>query len=191
MGHKNIGSVGPVCQIFVGQEQISCEPSTLTPEQIDKLWVIFEHIGENWKDVHSQSKNLKSSWLEMIHVKTQNHPSYYAEYINAIYVIDELIDVYGESDAFKQLFFEYKIPSLSSQDRTPDLSTLLSHCKFYVVDEFIRMQVLAGGFKHFGNKDETNGKPIVKGINYKGYIRGSRYSNHPLARTYIPTDEDK
>jgi len=184
--HQNISSVDPVCQILVGIEKIACEPAVLTSEQIDKLWILFEQIGKNWKDVHNDSKSLKSSWLEMVKVKTESSPSYYAEYVNAIKVIDELINCYGEEQAFKWLFFEYKIPPLL---KNLDLSTLLSHCKYYVVDEFIRMYVLAGGFKYFGNKDSSNGQPIVQGVNYKGFIKGGRQSNYPLVRTYIPINE--
>lgn len=194
MKHNNIHSTGLLSQVLVGPEQIPCLPESLSKQQIEQLWVIFEHIGENWKDTYNQSKNLRSSWLEMIKVKTENHPSYYAEYANAIAVMAELSDIYGEAEAYRKIFFEYKIPIKKTDPKNPDLSTLLSHCKYFVVNEFIRMQVLAGGFKHFGGQSKQNefNKTIkVKGVNYRGFIKGSRYASHGLVRTYNPSSEDK
>ena len=46
-------------------------------EQIEKLWQIFAQIGDHWKDVYNESKNLKSAWLEMIKVKTQQQHKCY------------------------------------------------------------------------------------------------------------------
>ena len=141
--------------------------------------------------VYNESKNLKSAWLEMIKVKTEQQPSYSAEYNNAILIIEELIQLYGEQSAYQQLFFSYKIPHSQPEKDTekpqPILTTLLAHAKYYVVDEFIRMQVLSGGFKHFGGQSNESGEVIkVKGVNYKGFVKGSRYRNENLVRTFDP-----
>lgn len=194
MKHTNIHSAGPISQVLIGNEQVSCTPQKLSEQHVEQLWTIFEQIGENWKDTYNQSKNLRSSWLEMIKVKTESHPSYYAEYINAITVMQELSNIYGEDKAYKQVFFEYQVPTSADNPKEHDLSTLLAHCKHYVINEFIRMQVLAGGFKHFGgesNQNEFNKAIKVKGVNYKGFIKGSRYAHHSLVRTYSPGSEEK
>ena len=186
---------GALCQTQITAELISCDPATLSREQVDKLWQIFEQIGEHWKDVYNESKNLKSAWLEMIKTKTNKPPSYYAEYINAIAIVGELIKCHGEKQAFQSLFFDYKIPHTSptNNEEKPQaiLTTQLAHAKYYVVDEFIRMQVLSGGFKHFGGQSNTTGELIkVKGVNYKGFVKGSRYRNENLVRTFKPTDHE-
>ena len=57
--------------------------------------------------------------------------------------------------------------------------TRLAHAKRYVINEFIIMQVMASGFKHFGGK------------NYAGYVKGSRYNEIPLVREYVPIAGEK
>jgi hypothetical protein len=127
----------------------------------------------------------------MIKVKTQQQPSYSAEYNNAILVIEELTQLYGEENAYQELFFNYKIPQSQPENGVEKpriiLTTQLAHTKYYVVNEFIRMQVLSGGFKHFGGQSNTSGEVIkVKGVNYKGFVKGSRYRNEDLVRTFEP-----
>ena len=92
-------------------------------------------------------------------------PSYIGEYVNAVYVVRELINIYGEEIAFSRLFLSNNIPPGAPTSR-------LAHAKVYVVDEFITMQVMASGFKHFG------------GVNYAGYVKGSRYNLVPQVRAY-------
>jgi hypothetical protein len=186
---KDLG--GKHCLTTVAPTLIFSEPCPLPENKIEKLWQIFAQIGEHWKDVYNESKNLKSAWLEMIKVKTEQQPSYSAEYNNAILIIEELIQLYGEQNAYQQLFFSYKIPHSQPEKDTekpqPILTTLLAHAKYYVVDEFIRMQVLSGGFKHFGGQSNESGEVIkVKGVNYKGFVKGSRYRNENLVRTFAP-----
>jgi len=189
MAQENNTLGGKLSQTTITANLMFSEPCTLSASQIEKLWQIFAHIGEHWKDVYNESKNLKSAWLEMIKVKTEQQPSYSAEYKNAILVIEELIQLYGAQEAYQKLFFSYKVPHNQPENETEKphaiLTTLLAHTKYYVVDEFIRMQVLSGGFKHFGGQSKTSGEVIkVKGVNYKGYVKGSRYNNEQLARIF-------
>ena len=51
----------------------------------------------------------KSSWLEMVAAKSSVAPSYTAEYVNAVRVVQELIDMYGD-EAFHKLFLDHHIP---------------------------------------------------------------------------------
>lgn len=158
---------GAICNEAIAPGLILSEKQILTFTQKEFLWNVFVQIGNTWKNVKFESSNLKSSWLEMIQAKTTVSPSYVGEYINAVYAIQELINMYGHDDAFHQLFLVYKIPA------GPPI-TRLAHAKTYVVNEFITMQVMASGFKHFGGK------------NYHGFVKGSRYNLMPLVREYVP-----
>ncbi|MCG8448153.1 MAG: hypothetical protein MI725_01060 [Pirellulales bacterium] len=169
---------GPYCQDTVNPGLIQVEAHVLTEHQRDMLWQLFKEIGQCWENVFSPKKgvydssNLRSSWLEFIEAKTTQEPSYIAEYVNAVMVIEELVDLFGREAAYKRLFLENGI----NQDEPP--LTRIAHAKRYVVDEFIRMQVIAGGHKAFG------------GANYAGYIGGSRYTLGPRVRAYQPTKEE-
>ncbi len=160
---------GNICNEVIKQGGlIQSENQLLTSSQKDLLWELFEHIGVVWQNLEYGSSNLKSSWLEMIAAKSNVAPSYTGEYINACYVLHELLDLNGnDSDTYRKLFLTYK-PSAGPP------STRLEHMKTYVINEFIYMQVMASGFKHFGGK------------NYHGYVKGSRYSRQDLVRTYKP-----
>jgi hypothetical protein len=165
---------GEVCNekvdpgMFVGDGQL------LSHADREFLWRIFVEIGNTWKNVRFESSNLKSSWLEMVAAKTGVAPSYTAEYVNAVRVVRELISMYGKADAFHKLFLDNHIPKAKKpNDPAPPTVTRLAHAKRYVIDEFIIMQVMASGFKHFGGK------------NYAGYVKGSRYNEIPLVREYV------
>ena len=157
--------LGEICNESIAPGLIQSETQLLTVAQREFLWKLFIQIGHVWENVDYESSNLKSSWLEMVSAKTNVSPSYTGEYINATYVVHELITLNGEEHAYRQLFLEYKQPPGPPMNR-------LAHAKTFVVNEFITMQVMASGFKHFGGK------------NYHGYVKGSRYSKQDLVRVY-------
>ena len=177
---------GEVCHARVSTHLLEGDGGPLTVGERDALWRIFVEIGRCWGLVHTRSSdppgtrdrrhavrdsaNARSSWLEFIEAKTTVAPSYAAEYRNAIAVVDELIGMYGEEDAFRRLFLKNGIPS--KQRGKP--ATRLAHAKEFVVDEFIAVQLVAGGFKEFFAR------------NYNGYIGGSRYNRRPTVRAYAP-----
>lgn len=169
---------GITCSENVGPCLIDGEFQTLTQLQMDTLWRLFQEIGRAWNDVYQDSTNLKSSWLELVKAKADNEPSYIGEYVNAVYVINELMEMYGDQ-AFGLLFFKNGI-----EEEVP--VSRLAHMKKYVLDEFIRMQVLAGGFKHFGSEEVRK----ARHKNYKGYLGGSRYYRRSVVRAYVPEDEN-
>lgn len=152
---------------------IFAEGQELTYQNKEALWKIFQAIGIAWDNTVYNSNNQRSSWFEMIKAKTENAPNYTGEYVNAIYVMEELYKMYGEEEAFHKLFFESKI------DPQAPPTTRLAHCKIYVVNEFIRMQVVGGAFKSWGNKNGGE-----RGKNYHGYIGGSRYNRSARVRDY-------
>lgn len=162
---------GQVCQDKVLATLIDPEDHHLTALQKEQLWEIFVEIGRAWQNLDDDSASVKSSWLEFVHAKTSQEPSYVGEYANAIAVVQELIQMYGRGEAFNKLFFANGIP-----DGPP--TTRVAHAKVYVINEFIRMQVVAGGFKGFVQPSA---------LNYKGYIGGSRYNLQARVRAYDPT----
>jgi hypothetical protein len=165
---------GPIGGVIGSQEVAATlldhEDETLTEEAKRALWDIFVEIGRCWGNLPDDSISVKSSWLEFIHAKTTDEPSYVGEYQNAIAVVQELIEMYGPEHAFTLLFLRNGIPSGAP-------TTRLAHAKRYVVDEFIRVQVVAGGFRAFGGPHP---------LNYNGFIGGSRYNRLPRVRAYIP-----
>lgn len=167
---------GGFCHAPLAPGLLPRQGQELTAYERGALWRLFQHIGLVWENLHpsaTDSANLKSSWLEFIDAKTQQEPSYVAEYSNAVLVVDELIEIYGEQEAYKRLFLDNGIPE------GPPV-TRLAHAKKYVVDEFIRVNVVASGFRSFGPRGG-------RGRNYKGYIGGSRYNIHARVRHYEPT----
>lgn len=168
---------GFLCRDSVDSSMLSARGQKLTPAEYDSLWRIFQEIGRCWKNLFpkaTDSANLKSSWLDFILAKTETEPSYSAEYSNAVVCVNELIEIYGEKEAYRRLFLENGIPD------GPPL-TRIAHVKKYVINEFIRVNVVASGFKSFG-------APENRGRNYKGYLGGSRYNLHPKVRSYNESD---
>jgi len=157
---------------------IFAEGQQLTYQNKEALWKIFRAIGDHWDNTLYKSNNQRSSWYEMIKAKSENSPNYTGEYVNAIYVMNELYDLYGKEGAFNKLFFESNIPP-----NEPPL-TRLAHCKVFVVNEFIRMQLIGGAFKSWGEKH--TGKREDRGKNYEGYLGGSRYNRSARVRDYKP-----
>ena len=141
--NNNTGMIGgAVCHDVVPATLIDAEDKLLSMPDREFLWKIFVEIGKHWENLEDGSASVKSSWLEFIQAKTENEPSYIGEYSNAIAVVQELIEIYGRREAFSLLFFRNGIP-----DGAP--TTRLAHAKRYVIDEFIRVQIVAGGFKGF------------------------------------------
>lgn len=170
---------GVHCHAEVGPRLLPREDQELTPREREQLWRIFQEIGRTWDDLREGGKDsstLKSSWLEFVQAKTKYEPSYVAEYSNAVSVVDELIAMYGDGEAFEKLFLDHHIP-----DGPP--STRLGHAKKYVVDEFIRVNAVASGFRSFGRPDHH-------GRNYKGYIGGSRYNLKAKVRAFVDPEGD-
>lgn len=166
---------GEYCYDELDPQLIPQEQQELTQYERDRLWRLFQKIGLCWDDLYyksTDSSNLRSSWLEFIEAKTKHEPTYIAEYSNAVHCVDELVEIYGEDTAYTLLFLANGIPE------GPPI-TRLAHAKRYVVDEFIRVNIVASGFRSFG------------GENYKGYIGGSRYNLEPRVRAYRPESEDE
>jgi hypothetical protein len=131
---------------------------------MEMLWQLFQAIGRTWGCSHTNCINIGSDWREFIEAKTSVAPSYAGEYSNAVSCLSELIGNYGEEGAFRKLLLNHGVPDPAG----PPL-TRLAHCKVYVVNEFIRVQVAKEGFKSWN------------GSNYKGFLGGSRFNRKPRA----------
>lgn len=167
---------GDHCHQPLPSELLPADPRPLTPAEIDHLWEIFAAIGDAWQNTINDSVGLKSTWLEFVNLRAITRPSYVVEYSNAIAVIDELTQLYGKDEAYERLFFANGIP-----DGPP--MTALAHAKFYVVNEFMSVQIVAGGFRDFiAPRGEAQDEAAFS-INHRAYIAGSRYGRKPPVRT--------
>jgi hypothetical protein len=186
---------GEVCKQPLASQVLPAEPRELTRAEIDGLWRIFVAIGTVWKNTVHESAGLKSSWLEFLTAKTMIRPSYVAEYMNALEVVEELIKMYGETEAFEKLFLTNGKPvvkphfkdrddnPITKNDIPNKVDTRLAHAKHFVVDEFIRVQIVAGGFKNFIRPHQTEIRP-ENIVNYNGFIAGSRFNRIKPVRPY-------
>lgn len=163
---------GPVCLGAVPATLLDPEDAQLPEHHKEFLWEVFVEIGRCWRNLGDDSASVKSTWLEFVHTRTHEEPSYVGEYANAVVVVQELVRIYGREQAFTLLFLRHGIP-----DGPP--TTRIAHAKRYVIDEFIRVQVVAGGFKGFA-------KP--RPVNYRGFVGGSRYNRLPRVRAYSPDE---
>ena len=160
---------GPFCADQIGPGMIVGEGQRLTDDERDGLWRLFQQIGRTWDCAKHDSLEVRSSWLEFVEAKSTVSPSYTGEYSNAVLVCDELVDVHGD-DAYQRLFFGNGIPPGPPMTR-------LAHTKRFVVDEFMSVQIVASGFKSFGD------------LNYKGFVGGSRFNIQARVRTWPPDPE--
>lgn len=156
---------GDFCNSAVPAALLPGDLQQLTAHEMESLWRLFQEIGRAWNDTRSDSANIRSDWREFIRAKTSVAPSYTGEYSNAVSCVAELIALLGDAEAFRTLLINHGTP-----DPMPPPLTRIDHCRFYVLNEFIRVQVAKEGFKSW------------QGSNYKGYIGGSRFNRKPRAR---------
>lgn len=166
----------------VSSDMLSAEPRELAPAEIEQLWELFHAIGMYWQNTSNDSVGQRSSWTEFIALRAVQKPSYVAEYENALSVMDELEAECGEN-AF-QMMFQHKL-----EDREKP-RTRMDHVKRFVVNEFIRMQIVAGGFRGFGSDIEGKNREKLRPLNYNGFVRGSRYNRIVQVRAYVPKASD-
>jgi hypothetical protein len=166
---------GEFCSEPLAENLLPSEPRELTTTEIDGLWRVFEEIAKAWDKPEHDPARLKSSWLEFLRAKTPSRPSYVAEYVNAIEVIDDLIE--HEDKPFHRLFFDNGLPRGA-------LGTRLAHAKNFVVDEFIKVQIVAGGFKSFVEPDDPPAIRPDNVSNHRAFIAASRYNRILPVRPY-------
>lgn len=133
---------------------------------INQKWLLFcDDEGEASDHVLYRAR---SSWREFVRLRADpEHPwqgvSYIAEYENAIEVVARLKQAVSER-AFDLLF---AVGTSHAEAPPADAGVSvesLRHARHFVVDEFMSVMIVAGGFKSFG------------GRNYNGYMAGSRFN---------------
>jgi hypothetical protein len=174
--HQPIG--GSTCRLPLGPSLLQSDPRQPTTAEVDGLWQAFVAIGDAWQNTVHESAGLRSSWLDFVVEKCTTRPSYIGEYVAALEVFDELVEMYGEVEAFPKMFFESGVDS-----STPPL-TRLAHAKQFVIDEFIRVQIVIGGFKDFITPDPPEMRPDNI-VNHRAFIAGSRYNRVKPVRVYL------
>src|SRR5947208_506723 len=157
------------CNTAVSADLLPGDIQQLTAREMDALWRLFQEIGRTWECTNSDSINIMSDWREFIYAKTHTAPSYTGEYSNAVSCLAELIQLYGEPEAYRKLLLNIDLPP---DPKTPPV-TRIAHCKTYVVNEFIRVQVVKEGFKSW------------QGRNYNGFLGGSRFNRKPRVRVAV------
>lgn len=155
------------------------KPRPLQQSEREVLWTIATAIYETWqldstdKDPFAHHvSHLYSTWCEHVNLRAQPSaqsrlPSYVGEYENAINIATDLmaVDPAAKPAAALQrlLFARPKSSGTSPTSAGIRLDTPLLHAKRYVVDEFITVLIVGGGFRQFA------------GWNYNGFIGGSRF----------------
>jgi hypothetical protein len=150
----------------------------------ERLWEVFCGINDAWALVHrprgdgsvADASALRSSWREFVSLRIHETPSYAGEYANALRVLGDLTSLYGD-EALAKLLFESglaydKSGRMAGVNEGSHPNTRLGHAKHYVIDEFISVLVVAGGFRD------------VAGWNYKGFLGGSRFNR--AVRVVLP-----
>lgn len=150
---------------------IPSRAGSLAGDEVERLWEIYKTIAATWGETGIDPTLHRSQWLEFLEARTLRDPSYLGEYRSAIRVLDDLTVQHGVR-ALTWLLLESGV-------KPGDLpTTLLAHAKRYVVDEFIRVWLAAGGFRAYGAE------------NYNGFVSGSRFAvrspyrkfeRHPVA----------
>lgn len=162
----------------INSEMLRAEPRELTTNELERLWELFHAIGEHWDNTTSDSAGQRSSWTEFVFLRATQAPSYIAEYENALKVIADL-RVSFKGAVYTELF-RHKL----KENGKPQ--TRIDHTKVFVVDEFIRVQIVAGGFRGFGSDADGTNRLKRRPLNYNGFVRGSRYNRLVQVRSYQP-----
>ena len=171
----------PFGRELVSPKLLKSATGQLKPAELERLWDLFQQIGRTWDNISADSAGQRSSWLEFIDLRCIKEPSYLAEYQSALQVVQELVDAFGLVEGYRQLFFNRELTA--DTDNPSKTMTRLRHAKIFVVDEFIRVQIVAGGFRGFGGRNRA--------YNYNGFIRGTRYNRVQRVRTYRPKKDYK
>lgn len=176
----------------LAERLLPAEPGPIASGDLEILWQLFVAIATAWgsdgerprsngnalsghasnghTSGHSSGHGspdplaLRSQWLEFIEVRTLTAPSYGGEYRSAVLVLEELNRIHGPAMWDQLLFGEH---------RTAPITSRLGHLRRYVVEEFIKVWLAAGGFKAFGAG------------NFNGYISGSRFAVKPPYRPLL------
>jgi len=120
----------------IGNEILFSTTSLLSKRDKSILWELFLELGALWK----MSAVTRSQFESILEMKTQQSPSYFEEYQNAINIYRKLLKKHSPANALHYLL-------KGNQGRTPKKWSLEDHARIYVINEFINFHVRFGGFK--------------------------------------------
>lgn len=136
----------------VGEAMLSPEEiGTLTGVEVAALWTLFEQIGRRWQNGSYCLIDSQEALAEILALKTQQVPSYYAEYRLASEVLNGIAQQQG-ADQFLEAVLGFP---------TDAPATVGGHVRTYTLSEFLRLQVTQGGFRVLGY------------LNYPGFEGGT------------------
>jgi hypothetical protein len=122
----------------VGEPMLSPEETgTLAEVEVAALWALFEQIGQRWQNGSHCLIDRQEALAEILALKTQQVPSYYAEYRLATEVLNAIAQQQGADQVLEAvLAFPTDAPA-----------TVGGHVRTYTLSEFLRLQVTQGGFR--------------------------------------------
>lgn len=138
---------------------LSADLPPLDESVFASMWTLFRHIGKYWQNMDDPSpyrSQLYSFMLNRINLR----PIYRDYYLLAATVTRQLIEQYGEDQAYVYLFTD--VDAAKAPPETP-----LALTRQKVANEFMALQLSLGGFKAFG------------AVNYCGYIGGANIPGQP------------
>jgi hypothetical protein len=143
-----VSPAGAARLVFAGEEEITGPRNpqltgSLRSDEVRDLWKIFEHIGTTWDNEDLTTIDSRQDLERILDLKTEIVPSYLTEYREAVRIFRNLRAQFGEQEALRRILFE-----------EPD-----ARLRQYVVVEFLRLQVAAGGFLRFGGYRNYPGFP--------------------------------
>jgi hypothetical protein len=128
----------------VGEAMLSPEDTgVLTGMEVAALWSLFEQIGRRWQNGSYCLVDSQEALAEILALKTQQVPSYYAEYRLASQVLNGIAQQQGADQTLEAVLgFPTDAPA-----------TVGGHVRTYTLTEFLRLQVKQGGFLVLGYRN--------------------------------------
>lgn len=151
---------GPVANEATPLYLLPSNPEPLRRSEIEDLWRIVDAIHRTWGDPETDPLHFRSQWHEFVTTRAEQEPSYLEEYRSGLQVLLEFGTSHPD-DIWTIVFFQHG---------GPGLETRFGHLRKFVIEEFIRVWLAAGGFKSYGAG------------NYNGYVSGSRFAVTPSYR---------
>ncbi len=143
----------------IGEGWLHAPPAKLPTETATLMTDLFMVLGHVWQLVApAEAEGRRALFQVFLQAKTEQAPSYYAEYANAAQLMAARTAKSGHS-ALQDLLLE---PSRLAAEP----HTRLAHFRRYVVQEFAEFHLIHGGFRVFGYQ------------NFPGYM-GGPLTTHP------------
>lgn len=142
-------------KLYLTNFRIPKEKGTINESIFESMYELFTHIGIFWKNT-PENHDLKTDLFTFMTNRISTDSSYIDEYINAKFVLDEMIKEHGgdKNQAYADFF-------TSPEGLQNPPKSKLAKARIRVSNEFIAFQLTMGGFAAFGAK------------NHPGYIAGA------------------